>query len=186
MRDGTATDVLDTFLPRPDFVERHSILIQAPPQKVWDAVHAFDLSGSRVTKALFAGRGAIARLRHGRAQSDLPTGLNSQTPLADMPPHLVVRGLAGRWWTFGGDNVTLNDADEFLAFTTPGYAKATFSFELVETDDGGTRLVTETRVLATDAAARRVMGRYWLLIRPFSGAIRRIMLRRVRTLATAT
>jgi hypothetical protein len=34
-------------------------------------------------------------------------------------------------------------------------------------------LTTETRVLLTDERSRRAFGRYWLLIRPFSGLIRR-------------
>jgi hypothetical protein len=38
-------------------------------------------------------------------------------------------------------------------------------------DDG--QLTTETRVLLTDEASRRAFARYWLLIRPFSGLIRR-------------
>jgi hypothetical protein len=46
-----------------------------------------------------------------------------------------------------------------------------------EAADGGTLLTTETRVLATDEAARRRFGRYWRVIRPGSGAIRRSWLR---------
>jgi hypothetical protein len=37
----------------------------------------------------------------------------------------------------------------------------------------GGRLTTETRVLLTDQRSRRAFGRYWLLIQPFSGLIRR-------------
>ena len=34
-------------------------------------------------------------------------------------------------------------------------------------------LTTETRVLLTDERSRRAFRRYWLVIRPFSGLIRR-------------
>ena len=44
----------------------------------------------------------------------------------------------------------------------------------------GTTLSTETRVLATDEASRRAFRRYWLVIRPFSGLIRRVWLRAIR------
>ena len=37
----------------------------------------------------------------------------------------------------------------------------------------GGALTTETRVWLTDASARRGFATYWLLIRPFSGLIRR-------------
>jgi hypothetical protein len=49
----------------------------------------------------------------------------------------------------------------------------------------GTVLSTETRVLATDAAARRRFRRYWLAIRPFSGLIRRVWLRAIKRRAEA-
>jgi hypothetical protein len=38
-------------------------------------------------------------------------------------------------------------------------------------EDG--RLRTETRVLLTDEASRRAFARYWLVVKPFSGLIRR-------------
>ena len=49
-------------------------------------------------------------------------------------------------------------------------------FNLEETE-GGTRLVTETRITATDDQSRRRFGRYWLVVRPGSGLIRGEFLR---------
>jgi hypothetical protein len=43
--------------------------------------------------------------------------------------------------------------------------------------DGRTVLSTETRIAAADAAARRAFGRYWRVVRPFSGMTRRSWLR---------
>jgi hypothetical protein len=42
---------------------------------------------------------------------------------------------------------------------------------------GGSLVSTETRILAVDAHAKRWFGRYWLVVRPFSGLIRRRWLR---------
>jgi len=49
-------------------------------------------------------------------------------------------------------------------------------------------LVTETRVIATDAHSRRIFAVYWLFIRAGSGIIRRVWLHaiRARALAKAT
>lgn len=47
---------------------------------------------------------------------------------------------------------------------------------IAEPLDGGCRLVTETRVFATDEAARRAFKLYWLVIRTGSGVIRRVWL----------
>jgi hypothetical protein len=44
-------------------------------------------------------------------------------------------------------------------------------------EDGGARLETETRIFLTDAGSRRRFAAYWLVIRPFSGLIRRFWLR---------
>ncbi len=38
---------------------------------------------------------------------------------------------------------------------------------------GGCRLSTETRIAATDEAARRAFRRYWFVVGPFSGVVRR-------------
>ena len=46
-------------------------------------------------------------------------------------------------------------------------------------------LSTETRVHAADNATRRRFGRYWRLIRPFSGLIRIVFLRAARRRAEA-
>ncbi|HEX2497394.1 MAG TPA: hypothetical protein VHO00_01235 [Actinomycetes bacterium] len=56
----------------------------------------------------------------------------------------------------------------FVDFAAPGSAKMIVNFR---TSAG--ELTTETRVLLTDDRSRRAFGRYWLVIRPFSGLIRR-------------
>ena len=45
------------------------------------------------------------------------------------------------------------------------------------------RLVTETRIALTDEAARRAFRRYWLVVRPFSGLTRRLLLRAAKRAA---
>ncbi|EGH05146.1 hypothetical protein PSYAE_24927, partial [Pseudomonas amygdali pv. aesculi str. 0893_23] len=49
-----------------------------------------------------------------------------------------------------------------------------------ELGDGLTRLVTETRVQCLDAVALRQFRPYWYLIRPFSGLIRRRVLKAIQ------
>ena len=48
-----------------------------------------------------------------------------------------------------------------------------FDFSVEDAGGGWSTLSTETRVLATDDATRRGMGRYWRLIVPGSGLLRR-------------
>jgi hypothetical protein len=46
-------------------------------------------------------------------------------------------------------------------------------------------LSTETRVHVADPASRKKFRRYWLVVRPFSGLIRILLLRAARTRAEA-
>ena len=44
----------------------------------------------------------------------------------------------------------------------------------------GSRMETETRIFLTDVAARRRFAAYWLVVRPFSGLLRRSWLQAAR------
>jgi hypothetical protein len=65
--------------------------------------------------------------------------------------------------------------EQFKELAAHGIAKA-MNFRIEDADDGSCLVSTETRVHATDPAARRGFGRYWWLIRPGSGFIRRMWL----------
>ncbi|TJZ49507.1 hypothetical protein FCH28_24705 [Streptomyces piniterrae] len=174
------TNLVDQFLPSPHFREKHTITIAAPAPAVWAACRRLDPRDIRLARPLFAARDGIARLRHGHGQRDMPTP-GAMTRLAEERHREIVEGLVGQWWKFGvpgGHQVT--SAEEFRDFHQPGYAKATLSLLLEEAADGRTRLTTETRVRCLDDSSRRVMARYWLLIRPFSGFVRRLMLAAIR------
>ena len=57
-------------------------------------------------------------------------------------------------------------------------------FLTVEPDDNGqTILSTETRVTCGDSRSRQKFRAYWFFVRPFSGLIRRLMLKNVRKAA---
>ncbi|HEV7517478.1 MAG TPA: hypothetical protein VGR07_14350 [Thermoanaerobaculia bacterium] len=68
----------------------------------------------------------------------------------------------------------------FAALDRPGYAKAAINFRVEDDGNGWSRLVTETRVYATDASARRRFATYWRIIVPGSALIRRMWLAAVR------
>jgi len=71
--------------------------------------------------------------------------------------------------------VRLPDPQQFIHFAQPGFAKAAVNFRTLS-DPSGTLLTTQTRILTTDERARRMFGRYWRIIRPGSGLIRRDIL----------
>jgi hypothetical protein len=90
----------------------------------------------------------------------------------------LVLGAIGRFWRASGGMASI-DPERFREFSEPGWAKAAFSF-CVDDVEGWTVLTTETRVFCTDEGARRRLRRYWMLIRPGSGAIRLAWLRAIR------
>ncbi|MFF8607148.1 hypothetical protein ACF06X_14505 [Streptomyces sp. NPDC015346] len=184
----------DTFVPRPDFGSRHQTVIPAPVEAVWAAWQKMEQAGGEgwgpVVRALFAVRGQLGRLKRGggeapSSQKDLRENF---LLLAEDPPREMVRGIVGQWWTMGpaDGRPDVTSPREFMAFDEPGYAKATFSMRFApDAATGGTRVVTETRVLCLDEAARRAMGRYWRIVGPFSGLVRHMMLRGLRKRAVA-
>ena len=91
--------------------------------------------------------------------------------------------MIGRFWKPKGDIVEL-DASAFHGFAEPGYAKAVWNYT-VEVGRGGLELATETRVACTDPSVRPAFRRYWRVVGPFSGLIRRRTLTLIKDEAEA-
>jgi hypothetical protein len=166
--------LIDDLLPEYQFSERHSTTVAAAPERVYEITRRLDMSGSSLIRLLFRLRGLP------------PTALNLDglcelgfSILAERPGRELVLGLVGRFWTRAGGLLPVG-ALGFGEFKQPGYAMAAWNFQVSALPQGGTSLSTETRVLCTDAASRFSFQLYWLLVRPFSGLIRRVMLREVK------
>jgi hypothetical protein len=102
------------------------------------------------------------------------------TRLGEEPDEELVFGIVGKFWRLDGGLRRTSPA-EFASFREPGYAKGAWNIRI-----DGSELSTETRVLCLGEDARRKFLRYWNLIEPFSGAIRRSLLRGIRRAATSS
>lgn len=175
----TRASRLDEFLPAYEFVERHSVPLAAPPRDALAAAKAATPREMPLVRGLFVLRSLPAFVRSGRG---LPSAKDSSlaeqmvefgfVPLCDDEAEVVLGFVGQPWRLTGGSMPRLGSAEEWLAFDAPGYVKAVMNFRA-----DGERLTTETRVHATDAMSRRRFGRYWLVVAPFSGLIRRVWLR---------
>jgi len=176
--------LIDRLAPTFDFVEAHRRVVPQPPPAAWAALWRADLGGSWVVRGLMMLRG-LPRLVGGdwRWPARRPLTLESVIGagfgrLAEDPGREILLGIAGRFWRPAG-NVDPFRAEEFAGPVPAGRARALWNFRVVPTPAGGSILETETRIVCGDPSSRRKFRAYWLLVRPFSGLIRRVMLRAV-------
>jgi hypothetical protein len=109
----------------------------------------------------------------------LPRGLRATTEalgwgvLAEVPGREVVMGAVTRPWEA---NVTFRalPPGEFAAFDEPGFVKIAWTLRADPVDARTSIFCTETRAVATDAAARARFGRYWSWASPGMALIRRL------------
>lgn len=178
--------LLDRWLPDFDVSKRHAIRIRASRERVFVELLRYDFGTSLATRLFMALRGYGRRVR--QAGAERPGGLPESlarfgfTPLGEEPGRELVFGLVGRFWRLKGDLRTVPMAD-FAGFREPGFAKAAWNLLVEEEESGVTRLSTETRVFSFGDAARRKFLLYWRVVEPFSGLIRRSLLRGVRRAA---
>jgi hypothetical protein len=102
--------------------------------------------------------------------------------LAGREPRELVYGLVGRFWTPKGDLVRFAP-QEFATIDRAGVAKLAYGFWIEPIDSSRVRLSTATAIWCPEAATRRAMLAYWVVIRPISGLIRREILATVATAA---
>ena len=172
MRSST---LLSEVLPEYHFRERHARQIDAPPERVFAAVRGLTLAETPMARALVRMRGIGARADRPIVEEAARLGF---AVVAEEPGRELVLAAVGRPWKLRGGDRPRRD---FRTFAEPGYAKMALNFRL----ENGT-LSTETRVLLTDARSRRAFRRYWLVIRPFSGLIRRLWLRAIASRAAGS
>jgi hypothetical protein len=182
--------LIDEFLPQWDASERHRIRVRAAPEQVYRALRTADLGRHPVVRALLLLRALPAALLTGsglrelRARATGPIGLEALEAqgfrvLAEDPPHELLIGLEGAFWKAGGALRPV-DPSSFRDPVPAGLARAAWNFRVTPEAPASCLLHTETRILTGDAHARRRFRLYWLLIRPGSGVIRRLMLRAIR------
>ncbi len=173
--------LIDEFLSEYDFEEKHSIAIRADAATVYEAAQDANFGESSIVRMLLTLRGMSADALTLRNLS-----YSKFRILGERPAKELLIGLAGKFWTPWGDLQDVN-AENFKAFDKSGYAKAVWNFSL-DADDperGATRLTTQTRIKCLDEGSRRCFGFYWTFIQPFSGLIRKEMLKTIKIKAEA-
>ncbi|HKM48416.1 MAG TPA: hypothetical protein VJX69_12560 [Terriglobales bacterium] len=174
--------MIDHWLPQYQVSASYSILVNASDEKTYAALKQARFSDLPVVRVLMGLRG-YGRRRSKTTQSDSRENVRGPfLELAAIPKREVVLGVAGRFWRPDGGIVRDLTPDQFADFHRQGYARAVWSFSLNPSNDA-TQLTTETRIQTFGRKAAVKFRAYWLLVGPFSGLIRKAMLREVKRIA---
>jgi hypothetical protein len=174
---------LEEFAPAYQFSEVHRVRIRAPRSRIYRSIK--EVTAGEIT--LFRALTWIRRF--GRAGSESILNPPRHDPLLEVATRtgfLLLADDPERELVFG--IVVIAPAsvkrpttpEQFKELKASGVAKTVMNFRIEDAGDGAWLVSTETRVHATDAAAERRFGRYWSLIRPGSGFIRRMWLRAIK------
>jgi hypothetical protein len=175
---------LDEWMPRWQVGERHTLKVAAPPAKVFAAIH--DVRADEIL--LFRTLTAIRRCGGTGPESILDAP--EQKPLLDVATQttfILLDDVAPRELVMGTVIAAPRavresgrlEPDLFRKTLPPGVVLATMNFLVAPSEDGGSTVTTETRVLANSPAAVRRFGIYWRIIHPGSDLIRRMWLRAI-------
>ncbi len=178
--------LLDKYLPVFEARERHEVLVHAPSARAYAAVRALDLERSLLVRALFRIRTLPGRIRSRQRVAPRQTRPFLETALSigwqileEAPGEEIVVGAVTQPWT-ASPRFDGMPGETFCAFAEPGYAKIAWNFAVHPAAPGRARVSTETRIVTTDPASRRLFRRYWLVFGPFIRLIRVVALRRLR------
>jgi len=171
------------FVPEPEFRDRHEIDVHAPADVVFEVAERFDLMSVPAVRAIVRMREWFMGSRGHATDDHRPFIANARDLgwglLTARPEREIVMGAECRPWLA---DVTFEPvpSDRFTADATPDRVKIAWSVETHALAPARTRLVSETRVVSTDAAARAKFRRYWRWSRFGIVAIRLLILPAMR------
>lgn len=188
-RQSAGGSRLDAYLPAYDFHEVHELRVRASPPRVAEAMRQVSFADIGVMQTLGRVRAAVMGAPSAEVRPAPPkpilelvsSGESGFFPLEDAGNEFIF-GMAGQPWNNGARAVHLKP-ESFASWMLPGNVKIATNLLVQDAGNGWSLIRTETRVLATDAASRRTMARYWRFIYPGSGMIRQSLLGAIRNRA---
>jgi len=164
---------LDEIMPEYQFSEKHSARIHARPEQVMQATRESTFGDMKSLVTLLKIRAAALRIHDSNPLQDkrVLDSFSASGYVSGGSEHEIVM--------CGGANVRakrgleIHTLQEFANYREQGAVKMAFDFSVEDMGSGWSTITTETRVLATDNLTRSGMGRYWRLIVPGSGLLRR-------------
>ncbi len=165
---------LDDVMPEYQFFERHSVRVHARPEQAMEAIRQSTFGDMKSLAALLKVRAAALHI-HNQGDSlgsmRVLDGFSKSGYVIGGSEHEIV--MAGGASLRANDVLRMRSLQEFADYREPGAVKMAFDFNVEDAGGGWCTVSTVTRVLATDDSTRSGVGRYWRLIVPGSGLLRR-------------
>lgn len=162
--------------------ERFDTVVEAPASLVLETACGLDLQSLPLARLIFRLRELLLRARPSsprRAQGILEETLGLGWGLLARDEQAVVVGARCQPWR-GDVTFTALAPEAFAAYAEPDQVKIAWTLEVQALGPTRTRFAHETRVVATDAAARRRFQSYWRWARLGILTIRYLMMPAVR------
>ena len=166
--------LIDDFMPNFEFGDSQKTEVKAPVDASYRAIKTFDMSESTTIRWLFKIRGIPT---NNLTLRDLER-VNFKI-LGEKQNEELLLGLAGQFKTLTGGLLNLSP-EQFRGFNEPGFIKAAWNFAVADIGNGKTRVATEIRVTATDAASLAKVKGFWGMLKPPSAMIRKEILKLIK------
>jgi hypothetical protein len=195
--------LLDAIMPVWDATRIEHRVVPGSRAAAYDTALAIDLLDvprrNPAVRALFAARAGGERVvqavrgRKPEVEANAPATLRlgdmedegEWLRLGGRPGEEFAFGALGQFW--GGRTVWERmSAEQFVDFSTPGYAKVVANLSFRDYGAAQTLVSYEARTAATDDAARVQFLRYWRVVGPFVGVVMRGTLRLLADRATSS
>ncbi|MEW6185222.1 MAG: hypothetical protein AB1585_05720 [Thermodesulfobacteriota bacterium] len=163
--------LIDKYLPEYTFNEYHCTLVNRPCEEVYKSAKDFDMSKSKLIKALFKIRGLPTKSMNLQ-------GFISEVGFTNIEEDFPAENLIGFWARTKIEPIESYDA--FIKNQLSARIKVVWNFRFERINDTQTKLSTETRVLCLTPFTKAAFGLYWQIIKPFSGVIRKRMLKIIK------
>jgi hypothetical protein len=179
---------LDPFIPVPDARERFAVTVRAPAPLVYDVACSFDMQSIWSVRTIFQMRERIMGSRPGVR---VPRGMVEELRdlgwgcLLERQGELYVGGAVCQPW-LADVKFRAVPSESFAAFAEPDLVRIAWTLETRSLGANLTELTSETRVAATDDAARRRFLAYWRWARIGIYSIRWLLLPAIRRQAEHT
>lgn len=165
--------MINNYLPDFHFREHHNKMVNAPLQVVYPQVRHLNFNSSRIIRFLFILRGINLK----DFSFDYMIDRGSFFTLDEKINQEWVIGLVTKRFLLP---TRLKPKEDFKEWKPKQGVKIVWNFKLQEIENQKVDVKTETRVLCMSKKTLFWFSIYWMIIRPFSGLIRREMLRIIK------